>query len=122
MISPILLPIYSSQLISAIEFVESSGDHTAEGDGGLALGILQIHQGVIDDVNRVYQLKWQHKDAFHPLYARMIFRRYMMIYATEARLGRKVTDEDRARIWNGGPNGHLKPHTLAYWEKVRARL
>ena len=33
-----------------------------------------------------------------------------------------VTDEDRARIWNGGPNGYKKQATVKYWKKVKEHL
>ena len=47
---------------------------------------------------------------------------YMNRYATEARLGRKPTNEDIARIHNGGPNGYKKESTLKYWKKVEKCL
>ena len=46
----------------------------------------------------------------------------MGIYATEKRLGRPVTDQDRARIHNGGPNGWKSPATIGYWSKVKKFL
>ena len=33
-----------------------------------------------------------------------------------------VTDEQRARIWNGGPRGMSKAATLPYWAKVQKEL
>jgi hypothetical protein len=111
--------MYSSPLIAAIEQIESTGNPNAVGDNGAAYGILQIHRGVVEDVNRVYHLKWEHRDMFKPVYARMVFHRYMEIYCTEKRLGRPVTDEDRARIWNGGPNGWEKKRTVNYWLRVK---
>ena len=47
---------------------------------------------------------------------------YMKRYATEARLGHAPTDEDLARIHNGGPNGYKNPATLDYWRKVQQHL
>ena len=41
-----------SALISAIMAVESGGRDQAIGDGGRALGPLQIHKAVVVDVNR----------------------------------------------------------------------
>ena len=46
----------------------------------------------------------------------------MKRYATEHRLGRKVTQEDIARIHNGGPNGYKKESTEKYWSKVKKIL
>ena len=33
-----------------------------------------------------------------------------------------VTDEARARTWNGGPSGMKKAATVGYWNKVKAAL
>ena len=44
---------------------------------------------------------------------------YMNRYATERRLGHPATDEDIARIHNGGLNGYRKPSTLKFWRKVQ---
>ena len=46
----------------------------------------------------------------------------MSRYATAQRLGHAPTDEDIARIHNGGPNGYKNPATLPYWEKVKKYL
>jgi hypothetical protein len=32
------------------------------------------------------------------------------------------TTEATSRIWNGGPQGHRKASTIAYWRKVKAQL
>ena len=53
----------------------------------------------------------------------LVTQAYMNRYATKRRLnGRKPTDEDIARIHNGGPNGYRKPETEAYWNKVKKNL
>ena len=115
-------PIDIDRLLPALERVESSGNPTAIGDGGKALGILQIWDVVIIDVNRAKGTSYVHADAFDPAKARAICRAYLSIYCTERRLGRKPTMEDAARIWNGGPNGHKKAATKKYWHKVAAAL
>ena len=113
-----------SLLIFAIIWQESgntgldpyhTGNPYVVGDEGYAYGIMQIHKAVILDVNRVYKREFVHTDAFNPALAREIFRLYINIYATEARLGHVPTLEDVARIWNGGPNGWKKDSTLKYW-------
>ena len=55
-------------------------------------------------------------------YSRRVIQAYMNRYATEARLGHPATDEDIARIHNGGPNGYRKDSTLGYWEDVKEHL
>ena len=55
-------------------------------------------------------------------YAEKCILAYWDRYATEERLGRPVTDEDRARIHNKGPNGYKKDSSIAYWNKVKGEL
>ena len=109
-------------VIAAIMAVESHGNPAAIGDGGRAHGPLQIHREVIEDVNRFDGTSYTIADAHDPAKAEDIFRRYVRRYATRARLGHEPTEEDVARIWNGGPNGWRKPDTLGYWGKVRRHL
>lgn len=110
------------RLIDALAVVESNNNPSAVGDSGKAYGVLQIWEVVIVDVNARFGTKYRHKDAFDPVIARDICRKYLSIYATEKRLGRKPTLEDYARIWNGGPNGHKKSKTDKYWAKVERAL
>jgi hypothetical protein len=46
----------------------------------------------------------------------------MKLWATEKKIGRPITDQDRARIWNGGPTGWKRDTTLGYWSKVKKEL
>lgn len=108
----------SDRLIDALVRVESNGNPSAVGDNGKALGVLQIWDVVIQDVNRVTGSRYVHADAFDPAKARAICRAYLAHYGTAKRLGRQPTDEDLARIWNGGPNGWRNTSTLKYWHKV----
>ena len=39
-----------------------------------------------------------------------------------SRLGRTPTNEDLARIHNGGPNGYKKTATDGYWKKVKNKI
>ena len=55
-------------------------------------------------------------------YSERVMQSYMNRYATVRRLGRQATDEDIARIHNGGPNGYRNPNTLQYWRKVPSYL
>jgi len=104
-------------LIAAMMLVESGGDPNAVGDGGHALGVLQIHACVVQDVNRIYGTTCRHSDALDPAWAKEICRLCLMRYA-----GPGASPEKMARIWNGGPRGHLKPSTHKYWQKVREKL
>ena len=109
--------------IDLIAQVESGGKLNAIGDRNLAAkayGILQIRQPCVDDVNRWNGTQHLAKDMLGDKeLSYWVFRRYMAIYATEARLGHQPTFEDMARIWNGGPRGYLKTSTEGYAGKLK---
>jgi|CXWL01.1.fsa_nt_gi hypothetical protein len=110
----------------AIMIVESGGDLNAIGDRHLdymAYGPMQIRQPACLDVNRRYGTSFDARDLLGRMSVSLaIFWLYMSIYATSDRLGRMPTDEDRARIHNGGPDGWRNPNTLEYWRKVKAEM
>ena len=110
------------QVIMILITIESGGDPNAIGDSGKAVGILQIHQIVVDDVNRIYDTNYKYSDRYSKEKSIEIAQLYLKHYASEKRLGRKVMVEDVARIWNGGPNGNEKPATDPYWDKVKAEI
>jgi len=101
--------------------VESSGDPNAIGDCCKAVGILQIHTIVVEDVNRIYQTKYTEKDRLNKAKSMSICRLYLKYYGTRYQLktGKKATMEALSRIWNGGPDGWKKQSTVKYWKKVK---
>jgi hypothetical protein len=105
-----------SNLISALIIVESSGNDLAVGDGGKAIGPLQIHRGVVLDVNRITGSHYRHQDMTNRAQARAVCEAYLRHY------GRGKTTEQQARIWNGGPTGDKKHATLVYWNKVSKHM
>lgn len=105
------------QLIAAMVMVESGGDARAVGDGGRAVGCLQIHAEVIADVNRIYKTCYVQEDLTDPEISKKICQMYLIAYAPPG-----ATPEQCARIWNGGPRGHLKKSTETYWAKVRTTM
>ena len=105
-----------SNLISALIIVESSGNDRAVGDQGRAIGCLQIHRGVVQDVNRITGSNYRHQDMTNRVAARAVCQAYLEHY------GKGKTTEQQARIWNGGPTGDRKPVTLAYWRRVQRNL
>ena len=108
------------RIVDAIHLVETGGRlGPIRGDGGAALGPLQIHRACWIDAQMPHGT---YQDCADLGYAKQVFARYMERYATKRRLGRPVTDEDRARIWNGGPNGWRKSATIKYWKKVKEHL
>lgn len=100
------------QIIAAIITVESGGNDLVVGDGGRAIGALQIHAGVVADVNRRYGTHYTHAGMTNRVAAIEVFHRYQAMYV-------KVWSvENCARTWNGGPQGNKKPSTLLYYKKV----
>lgn len=116
----------SDELIDALIQVESGGDDNAIGDLNLehkAYGCLQIRKPYVDDVNERFGTNYKAEDCLgNRNLSIWIFQRYMERYATAKRLGHVPTDEDVARIHNGGPNGYKKDSTKKYWEKVKVQL
>lgn len=105
-----------SLLIAAIISVESGGNNNAVGDHGRAIGPLQIHKEMVDDVNRFAGTSYQWKRMTNRSESISVFTAYVKKYCL------KDDPETIARKWNGGPNGHKKPATLKYWNKVKAKL
>jgi hypothetical protein len=116
----------SASLVEALIQVESGGDDSVVGDTNLknkAYGCLQIRQPCVDDVNRALGTNYRAEDCQNDRSLSIkIFECYIGLYATKKRLDREPTDEDRARIWNGGPNGWKKSSTEKYWTKVKKEL
>ena len=104
-------------LIDALCKVESNNNPKAVGDGGKAVGILQIWPIMVKDVNRIL-----HKEVYvlgdrtDPVKSRKICRVYLNHY------GKGKSFEYLARIWNGGPKGYKKECTVKYWKKVQKEL
>ena len=105
-----------SNLISALIIVESSGNDQAIGDGGKAIGPLQIHRAVVLDVNRITGSNYRHSEMTNRVAARAVCEAYLKAY------GKGASTEQLARRWNGGPTGDRKSATEAYWAKVKKHL
>ena len=97
----------------ALHIVETGGKRGAIiGDGGRALGPLQIHRAyhadarIGSDYSRCADLD----------YSKRVVTAYLQRYAPQAWAAGDVTT--LARIHNGGPRGASKPATVAYGDKV----
>ncbi len=113
-----------NKLLTALIWKESRGNDHAVGDKNLpkkswAYGPLQIRQVCVDDVNRAYRTHYRAEDCLgnRPLSV-WICQKYLDLYATRRHLGHRPTDQDLARIWNGGPSGWKRSITLKYWRDV----
>lgn len=110
-------------LLAAIEYVESNGDPDAIGDNGAAVGCLQIHKIMVQDVNRILRKRGYTFAGcydYNDRYSRSQSYAMAEIYFDHYCEGEDF--EHMARCWNGGPSGYQKESTKAYWEKVKARL
>lgn len=102
------------ELIEKIWFVESTNRlNPPDGDGGNAVGPLQIHQCVLRDVNERYGTNFVRKDLRKLETARIVARLYISMWME----GHK--EEIAARIFNGGPRGWRKKSTDTYWERIQ---
>lgn len=111
-------------LIYALITVESSGINTAVGDYGKSIGCLQIQEGVIKDVNRIYTKEYTKMDRYGRHQSVEICKLYLTYWGSvyERNTGKEATYEVLARIWNGGPYGYKKEKTKVYWAKVKRYL
>ena len=106
-----------SNLISALIIVESSNNDLAVGDQGKAIGCLQIHRGVVLDVNRITGSNYRWESMTNRAQARAVCEAYLKHW------GKGCTTEQLARKWNGGgPSGEKKKATEAYWLRVKKHL
>ena len=123
-------PIHiSRKLLDAMKDVESGGDECLRGDNGRSLGAYQImkkyHNDAIEFNPRLREGGKTYRSVAgigSSHYSELVIMSYMGRYATRERLGRDPTDQDIARIHNGGPGGYRKTATLSYWNKVKSRL
>ena len=109
----------TNAILASLLMQVETGNRPLVGDNGRALGPLQVHAGAVQDVNRAFGTRYRHADMMDRAASVAVLDRYLWLYAQPRRLGRAVTNEDRARIWNGGPDGWRRAATLPYLERVR---
>lgn len=112
----------SDEFFVALSFVESSDRDNVIGDNGKAYGRYQIRQKYLDDANSYAGTSYTLNDMLDPEKAKAVVIAYMNRYATKARLGHEPTNEDFARIHNGGLNGFKHEGTIPYWNKIQRAL
>lgn len=124
-VAPATTPFIDPKLISAIIMVESSdeqhpnGNDNAEGDMGLAnhaYGCMQIRQGVCDDVNNHFGTHYTSEQCLgNRNLSIQLFCQYYIVHNT------LITDEDRAKGWNGG-SGWKKLYGKPGYERYTKNL
>ena len=103
------------KMLNAIEFVESGCNADAIGDGGNAVGSFQIWKIFVRDCNRIFgEDKYTYEDRKSRVKSREMATIYLNHYGG--------TTEEMVRKFNGGPQGHKKKATEAYWLKVKTRM
>jgi len=123
----------SEYFMGALASVESEGNDEAIGDGGHAIGRYQIWRIYWLDAVQCWQGNTKESHLYvrckEKVYAEQIVMSYLFRYAPEE--ARIVFTENKfdvpamekmARIHNGGPKGHTKTATKAYWLKVKKAL
>jgi hypothetical protein len=106
----------AASFFRALHIVETSGrTGPILGDGGKALGPLQIHRAYHADA----RIGGDYSRCADLDYSRRVVSAYLQRYAPQAWAAGDVTT--LARIHNGGPRGDKKTATLGYAAKV-ARL
>ena len=104
------------ELLSALIFVESSGNDSAYCKHEDAVGCLQIRQTMVDDINRILKKqKSTLRFTYNDRWSRNKSTQMLEIYCKYYRL---MNSEEIARCWNGGPRGINNPSTVGYWKKV----
>jgi hypothetical protein len=120
-----MLKLLTISLLAAIAQVESGNNPDAVGDNGDSIGTYQIQRPYFKDAqehNPTDLAKYTYESVTQDSVAIMVIESYWDRYATEKRLGHQATDEDKARIHNGGPNGYKKEATEKYWAKVQKAM
>jgi hypothetical protein len=107
--------------LDALAQVESGGQDDAVGDGGKAIGRMQVWEIYhTDAVAHAPALGGKYADCKGKAYAERVVVAYLHRYGKKALEDKSY--EKLARIHNGGPSGHRKRATLKYWRKVEKAL
>ena len=127
-----LLPELIAELLPALIQVESGGDDSAVGDGGKAVGCLQIHEIYVDDVNRIVHTSgftdndelFSYRDRDSRALSVKMIKFYLYHYGTMNRI-KPTSKRDwllkLARIHHLGPQGYLSKDT-EYMRKIEKEL
>ena len=115
------------RLLNAIWFVESGcRNGPIKGDGGNALGPMQIWRAFWQDAVEFSGQGGKYEDVADIKYAKTTVKNYWKRYCIARRVGREPTIWHAAVMVNGGPNAHKasgkkKANLVKYWDKVYAR-
>ena len=104
-------------LLNAMQWVESRNDPNAVGDRGLSRGPYQIQWAYWAEGCRAGGVAWSYDK-----HVRDVDRcKYVIYHYWQRHCPAAVAARDMrtlARVHNGGPNGHIRKSTLAYWSRI----
>lgn len=110
-----------AKFFTALHKQEASGIlKPKDGDGGKAIGPLQIHWAYWKDAKDFAKLPGTYQDCRDLEYAKRVVTAYMNRHAKQA-----VRDRDfsfMARLHNEGPSRHNSPKAWRYWEQFKRHL
>lgn len=111
----------SEGFLARLAAIESGGDDLAYNQAEGAHGRYQIREGYLKDANEALGTSYTLADMHDPAKAAAVVRAYLLRYGAsyEKRTGLAATDEDLARIHNGGPRGAERDATLGYAARFR---
>ena len=116
-----VLRVEHRAFLDALAQVESGGKDDAVGDGGKAIGRMQVWEIYhTDAVAHAPAIGGEYADCKGKAYAERVVVAYLHRYGKKALADKDY--EKLARIHNGGPSGHRKRATLKYWRKVEKAL
>lgn len=112
-----LAAIISPEFLDRLALVESNRDDGAINEREDAHGRYQIRAAYLADANHVLGTAFDLGDMHNRAIAEKVVRAYLLHYgaAMERETGRTASEEDLARIHNGGPRGWAKDATNDYW-------
>lgn len=111
----------SEDFLARLAAVESGANDAAINFAEGAYGRYQVREPYLADANAALGTSYTLAEMHDPRKAAAVVRAYLLRYgaAFERRVGREATDEDLARIHNGGPRGAERDATLGYAERFR---
>ena len=101
-----------------IKYQESRGNPKPKDGTHGEVGVYQIRQCVVDDVNQKYGTQYTLADCRDEEKAETIAINYLYMWGEKK--GAK-TIEELCRIFNGGPNGNKVKATVTYWKDIAQR-
>ena len=107
--------------LDAIKYIETRNTPSLVGDSGKAYGVIQIHAIAVKEINRVNNTNFKHEEMFDVATSERFFFLYMDVCIKYyiKKEGKRPSEYDLVRMWNGGYTGYKKESTLKYLKKYK---